>query len=588
MKLNHRKLKPLLRRLAAFVLCCAMLCSFTATAFAEDLSVAEQKKALDKIWKTESYSLIGMTNEDWFKAFSLTADAYHIFSKLGNWRIPHGKQAYMDTMVDLIYPDDNTIDKLFENASTAKSVIKVTNSIVKYLPLTTQKTEKKHFGIEVSQTLFDNRKQATEALGDLLNEANQIFFLSENVWKLVKLSVGSDEVSRAIKLLGDQNYGTECDAARELAKNQAEIRSGSAGTAVLQELLKEENIGNISWDILSEAEVFSLWKKAVKGTTFVLDHAFHTGQYTDTITEYENLAYIQAQLENTLNVTKLSNYDSEEEFIEDYRALAYTYVLCAYRANALFADWSNVDQELWEEVRTTFQDSLSEILAVGVSEETQSTATDFVQEASKLQITQYDAPAHLQHQDTFVCYGTVSTTDGSALSPVAVQVLDQNGTAVIDVSSGDLGTASCYDILALDSQITLNHLQPGNYRYLVQSGGQVLLDQAFTIESENQHFTIVGYRLPHPMAQGSVFSVTGTVRASEKMSKVEVGIYDTNNNWVTGDTAYPYSTEYSLSALDRNTRFDWLSSGQNYSYRITAVNESGETEILVDQPFYIY
>jgi len=78
-----------------------------------------------------------------------------------------------------------------------------------------------------------------------------------------------------------------------------------------------------------------------------------------------------------------------------------------------------------------------------------------------------------------------------------------------------------------------------------------------------------GGKYPGNMTQGSSFVVTGTLKASSKITAVTVGVVNSSGKWVVRANAKPNSTSYNLANLDSKVVFRDLSIGK-YNYKVIA------------------
>ena len=95
-----------------------------------------------------------------------------------------------------------------------------------------------------------------------------------------------------------------------------------------------------------------------------------------------------------------------------------------------------------------------------------------------------------------------------------------------------------------------------------------------------------GLAVPSVMACGDSFPITGKViSAKGKLTNVTVGVYDEMGTMVTGRSAGPRETSYSLSRLAEGVRLQELAAGR-YEFRVTATN-SAETRVLLKQSLIV-
>ena len=124
-----------------------------------------------------------------------------------------------------------------------------------------------------------------------------------------------------------------------------------------------------------------------------------------------------------------------------------------------------------------------------------------------------------------------------------------------------------YDFWQYSSSITVDGI-PGT------------VDGDFWYEyADNYEVTLDNYTVPQCLEAGESFSVEGRVSSGVKLNSVTVGVYDGNNHQVTGNTAYPGTYTYDLSALDASVKISSLSGGM-YHYRVTVEDSEGQHEML--------
>lgn len=97
--------------------------------------------------------------------------------------------------------------------------------------------------------------------------------------------------------------------------------------------------------------------------------------------------------------------------------------------------------------------------------------------------------------------------------------------------------------------------------------------------------TTSGLSKPSKLYTGQSFTIKGTVNSTTNMTKIKVGIVDSNGNWVIEDTQNVNAKSFNLSKSDRNLKFGVVSAG-DYNYRIL-VYFGSETVTALDAPFSI-
>lgn len=94
-----------------------------------------------------------------------------------------------------------------------------------------------------------------------------------------------------------------------------------------------------------------------------------------------------------------------------------------------------------------------------------------------------------------------------------------------------------------------------------------------------------GYSEPQSINAGESFAVRGTVNSGLPLKSVTVGVYDRNNNQITGGVAYPGTKSYDLSALDASVKISGLTGGI-YHYKVMAKTAKAES-VLLDKIFSV-
>ena len=206
-------------------------------------------------------------------------------------------------------------------------------------------------------------------------------------------------------------------------------------------------------------------------------------------------------------------------------------------------------------------------------------------EGHAVTVSEYCIPTNLSHGDYYVIYGLLSSTE--QIRKVTVEFKGANG--YLQCVEENIN-ANQYDLHNMDSRLTINHLSPGTYEYVVTvetvSGGRYEpIKETVSVAQEDGNMTITGYRLPHPMSVGSIFYVVGTIHSPHTLREVRVEILDMNGNYMTGGKATGAFSGYNLKNLDRSVEFNRLGRGE-YWYVITARNDVRE-EVLVKQKFVV-
>lgn len=200
-------------------------------------------------------------------------------------------------------------------------------------------------------------------------------------------------------------------------------------------------------------------------------------------------------------------------------------------------------------------------------------------------------PEQLKPGTPVIVRGIV-TSEASPIVSVTVGVYDSAGTLVTG-SSAEPGTLS-FDLNTLDKDILFNKLTEGDYVYKVIASNSsirnVTLDyQRFTVGStaaQNEPITLAGgAEIPTSIAQGKAVIVRGMLSSGSPLTLVTVGIYNSFDEMVVGETVTPGSLTYDLHELDSAITFNKLTAG-DYIYRVTAENERG-TQFVDEQRFTV-
>lgn len=283
---------------------------------------------------------------------------------------------------------------------------------------------------------------------------------------------------------------------------------------------------------------------------------------------------IQEQILYAADKLDVSDFSTEEEYIEAYRSLAYTYLLCCIKANEGFEGLKGYDQDLYESVQASICQILYDIATVSIEEV-----------GSRASITNYAFPNIISVGDPFVSYGQIEAKQ--PLQKVEVIIRDtSSGNEVCHAHSGPLDPACTYNIVDLDDQLTYNALGPSVYAVETYANGILIYETTFVVQPEDHVFIVDGYRLPYPQPEKQSFSVNGYVKSQNELKSVYVAIENSNGK----KYGKPYSASghyFDLKSADNDLLFDRLGVG-NYWFVVEATDICGNTEILINQPFYVY
>ena len=298
------------------------------------------------------------------------------------------------------------------------------------------------------------------------------------------------------------------------------------------------------------------------------------------IQSYYIYGKIQDEIQAIANNLNPNDFKNTHDYVEAYRSLAYTYLLCAAKATSSFKDLNGYDQNMRISAEAAIIQTMSNVMVANVTSSEEPFAS----------ITNYAFPSIISKGDKFVTYGDVNSINGEPLETVEIIVYSnsEGKRTILPAVSGVLAFSTHYNLLELDSQLEYNMLDPGTYTMQIYAGKhQLIYESSFIVLEEDGIFKISNYKLPYPRAQGNPFSISGIVTSSNELSTVRVTIIDEFNNNVYGGV-YPASDfSFDISSVDQELLFDHLNIGKYY-YVIEATDILRNTETLINQPFYIY
>lgn len=125
------------------------------------------------------------------------------------------------------------------------------------------------------------------------------------------------------------------------------------------------------------------------------------------------------------------------------------------------------------------------------------------------------------------------------------------------------------------------------YEYIYTNNGSVKTDGNNNSTVSNTLPTISGSNAPSSLTKGRTYSIKGTISSSTKITSVVAGVYTSQSGGtkMTGSSAKPNRTSYSLANLDPYLYFNKLDPG-TYYYRVTATNSAG-TVTLINSKFTV-
>lgn len=120
----------------------------------------------------------------------------------------------------------------------------------------------------------------------------------------------------------------------------------------------------------------------------------------------------------------------------------------------------------------------------------------------------------------------------------------------------------------------------GNLWYKTYSNGTTCYVYAGDTSIISDPIALNNVNYPNTLKQGSVYVLNGTITSKlSNLTKVTVGVYNSNGSMVTGATVSPNNRTYNIHNVDNQVLFNILSTGQ-YTYQITATNAAGQHTLL--------
>ena len=210
-----------------------------------------------------------------------------------------------------------------------------------------------------------------------------------------------------------------------------------------------------------------------------------------------------------------------------------------------------------------------------------------------LSITGGTTVPNIKVGNTVVVQGTIQSKT-SNITSLTVGVFDQNQKLVTGKTVHP--NVRTYNVHNLDYYVNFGDLKAGTYYYkVIATNGaytnQAVVNQKFTVSDGSSTTTdklsmTGGVTIPN-IKVGNVVSIRGTVTsASSNLKSVTVGVYDSNNNLVTGKTVAPNAKTYNVRNLDAYVSFGDLQAG-TYYYRVFATNAANTNVAVVNQKFTV-
>ncbi|MDY2509991.1 MAG: hypothetical protein SOW15_04255 [Ruminococcus callidus] len=192
-----------------------------------------------------------------------------------------------------------------------------------------------------------------------------------------------------------------------------------------------------------------------------------------------------------------------------------------------------------------------------------------------------------------VSIGGIVTSQSSNMTRLTIGVFNESGTPLTGRTV--VPNSKTYNIANLDAYVSFGDLSAGTYYYkVIATNGThtnyTVVNQKFTVSDSSSvtsdTIRITGGTTIPNIKVGNVVSIGGTVQSGSNITKITVGVYDQNNNLVTGQSAYPNTTSYNVANLDYYVSFGDLTAG-TYYYKVLVTNGTNTNYAVVNQKFTV-
>ncbi len=212
--------------------------------------------------------------------------------------------------------------------------------------------------------------------------------------------------------------------------------------------------------------------------------------------------------------------------------------------------------------------------------------------SDNLTVSGCNYPNEIAEGKGFSLRGIVSSQI-SKMSWLEVGVYDEDGNMITGRSWNP--KAKKVDLRFLvNSYVKFSKLDTGYYTYRItatnDAGKTVLINEAFEViprEPISDDLTIGSHNHPSEIVKGKGFALKGMIKSqSSKITKVVAGVFDDNDNMLTGRSFNPKAKTVDIRWLiNPYVKFGKLDVG-TYTYRVSATNASGE-ETLLEEEFIV-
>ena len=195
---------------------------------------------------------------------------------------------------------------------------------------------------------------------------------------------------------------------------------------------------------------------------------------------------------------------------------------------------------------------------------------------------------------TSVSISGIVRSASSNITTITVGVYDSNHKMVTGKNA--YPTASVFNVKKLDDFVDFSELPAGTYTYeiTVTNGthtNYTVVNQKFTVSSSStatdDSIKITNNATIPNIMVGKAVSIRGTVTsAKSNITKITVGVFDTNNTLVTGNSASPNAKTYNVANMDAAVKFGNLKAG-TYYYKVLVTNAAHKDYEAVNQKFTV-
>ena len=195
---------------------------------------------------------------------------------------------------------------------------------------------------------------------------------------------------------------------------------------------------------------------------------------------------------------------------------------------------------------------------------------------------------------TSVSISGIVRSASSNITTITVGVYDSNHKMVTGKNA--YPTASVFNVKKLDDFVDFSELPVGTYTYeiTVTNGthtNYTVVNQKFTVSSSStatdDSIKITNNATIPNIMVGKAVSIRGTVTsAKSNITKITVGVFDTNNTLVTGNSASPNAKTYNVANMDAAVKFGNLKAG-TYYYKVLVTNAAHKDYEAVNQKFTV-